>query len=48
MTKSNHVDMKHKCKYCKPWYNPKPIIDMPHLLIRLWVMDDMYRYIQIF
>ena len=48
MTKSNYVDKKYKCEYCKPWYNPKPIIDMPYLFIRLWVMDDMYRYVQIF
>lgn len=35
------------CKYCEPWHDPKPLFESPRLIVRLRVMDDMYRYCQV-
>ncbi len=35
------------CEFCEPWYDPKPLVETPKLIIRLVVKDDMYRYIQL-
>lgn len=35
------------CEYCEPWYEPKPLVETPKLIVRLWVKDDMYRYVQV-
>lgn len=35
------------CEFCEPWYDPKPLVETPKLIIRLVVKDDMYRYVQL-
>lgn len=35
------------CNFCEPWYDPKPLVETPKLIIRLVVKDDMYRYVQL-
>ena len=35
------------CEFCEPWYDPKPLVETPKLVIRLVVKDDMYRYVQL-
>lgn len=37
----------HTCEFCEPWYDPKPLVETPKLIIRLVVKDDMYRYVQL-
>ena len=35
------------CEFCEPWYDPKPLVETPKLIIRLVVKDDMNRYVQL-
>ena len=35
------------CEYCEPWYDPKPLVETPGLVVRLRVKDDMNRYVQV-
>lgn len=39
--------INQKCKYCEPWYNPKPIINTSRIFVRVRVMDDMYCYLEV-
>lgn len=40
-------DCRSFCEFCEPWYDPKPLVETPKLIIRLVVKDDMYRYVQL-
>ena len=48
MTDSNATEQACKyCKFCEPWYDPKPLFENQHIIVRLAVKDDMYRYVQV-
>lgn len=35
------------CDYCEPWYDPKPLVETPRLMIRLKVMNGLDWFVQV-
>lgn len=47
MSDTRETKNDRTCEFCEPWYDPKPLVETPKLIIRLVVKDDMYRYVQL-
>lgn len=35
------------CDYCEPWYDPKPLVKTPRLMISLKVMNGLDWFVQV-